>query len=81
MKSTHRTTQGMLMHLSMHNLDSTSIAYNWGIAEGTARTMGSAIRQGTFPCASTSVIEIRTLTLPMLSASVLSDSIRACEEK
>lgn len=52
-----RTTQCMLMHLSMHNLDSTSIAYNWGIAKGTARTMGSAIRQRTFPCASTSVIE------------------------
>lgn len=51
------TTQGMLMHLSVHNLDSTSIAYNWGIAKGTARTMGSAIRQRTFPCASTSVIE------------------------
>lgn len=52
-----RATQGMLMHLSMHNLDSTSIAYNWGVPKGTARTMGSAIREGTFPCASTSVIE------------------------
>lgn len=57
MKSTHRTTLGMFMHLSMHNLDSTSIAYNWRIPKGTARTMGSAFRQGTFPCASTSVIE------------------------
>lgn len=52
-----RTTLSMFMHLSMHNLDSTSIAYNWRIPKGTARTMGSAFRQGTFPCASTSVIE------------------------
>lgn len=41
---THRTTLRMLLYLTMHNLDSTSVTYNRGVSKGTPRTMGSAIR-------------------------------------